>query len=81
MSEQAFRTVKLYWGEADAQGDVRIAAKNQLLLIPRACFEQAEGGSYGPKEKPVSGGSGRYQQAGRRLGSLPRWNRRRENQH
>jgi len=24
MSEQAFRTVKLDWGEADAQGDVRI---------------------------------------------------------
>jgi hypothetical protein len=52
--------VKLYWGEADAQGDVRIVAKNQLLLIPRACFEQAEGGCYGPDEKPVSGCCGKY---------------------
>ena len=60
MSEWAFRTGKLYWGEANAQGDVRIVAKNQLLLIPRACFEQAEGGCYGPKEKPVSGCYGKY---------------------
>ena len=51
--------MKPYWGEAEAQGDFRIVAKNQLLLIPRACFEQAEGGSYGPKEKPVSGGCGK----------------------
>jgi hypothetical protein len=60
MSEQAFRTVKLCWGEAEAQGDVRIVAKNQLLLIPRACFEQAEGGCYGPKEKRVSCCCGKY---------------------
>jgi hypothetical protein len=52
--------VKLYWGEADAQGDVRIIANNQLLLIPRACFEQAEGGCYGPNEKPVSRWRGKY---------------------
>jgi hypothetical protein len=28
--------VKLYWGEANAQGDVRFVAKNQLLLRYRA---------------------------------------------
>jgi hypothetical protein len=60
MSESAFRTVKLYWGEANAQGDVRIVAKNQLLLIPQACFHQAEGGCYGPNEKPVSRCCGKY---------------------
>jgi hypothetical protein len=42
------------------QGDVRIVATNQLLLIPRACFQPAEGGFYGPNEKPVSGGCGKY---------------------
>ena len=52
--------MKLCWGEADAHGDVRIVAKNQSLLIPRACFEQAEGGCYGPNEKPVSGCCGKY---------------------
>jgi len=60
MSERAFRTVKRYWGEAGAQADVRIVAKNQLFLIPRACFQQAEGGCYGPGEKPVSGCCGKY---------------------
>jgi hypothetical protein len=60
MSQRAFRTVKLYWREAEAQGDVGIVAKNQLLLIPRACFQQAEGGCYGPDEKPVSACCGKY---------------------
>jgi len=60
MGHEGFRTVKLYWGEADAQGDVRIVAKNQLLFILRACFQQAEGGCYGPSEEPVSRCCGKY---------------------
>jgi hypothetical protein len=59
MSQQALRTVKLYWGKADGQGDIRSVSKNQLFLIPQACSQQAEGGCYGPSEKPLSGCSGK----------------------
>jgi hypothetical protein len=57
MSPQALRTVELYWGETEAQGEVRIVAKNQ---VPRACFQQAAGGCYGPKEKRVAGCRDKY---------------------